>query len=129
MKRLIALLLTVVFCITLFAPPVTSTPYDPFQPREDSRDTTDDMPDESDPWGELHLTGGYESVSTFDMSLWWESTRFLVGAFLLGLEYEPTVIIVRKQTEDNNEGNGTTNEDQNTNNTNIRSGTQSPSGE
>ena len=129
MKRLITLLLTVVFCITLFAPPVTSTPDDPFQPKDESRDWTDDTPDESDPWGELHLTGGYESVSTFDMPLWWESTKFLVDVFLFGLKYEPTVIIVRKKTEDNNEGNGTTNEDQNTNNTNTRPGTQSPSGE
>jgi hypothetical protein len=129
MKRLITLLMTVVFCIALFTPPVMSTPYDPLQPRNDSRDASDESPDESDPWGELHMTGGYESVNYFDMSLWWESTKFLVGTFLLGLDYEPTVIIVRKQNVVNNEGNGTTNEDQSTNNTNARPGTQAPSGE
>ena len=129
MKRLITLLMTVVFCIALFTPPVMSTPYDPLKPRDDSRDASDDSPDESDPWGELHMTGGFESVSFFDMSLWWESTKMMVGTFLLGLDFEPTVIIVRKQTVVNNEDNGTTNEDQNTNRTNTRPGTQAPSGE
>lgn len=129
MKRLITLLMTVVLCIALFTPPVMPTPYDPLQPKDDNRDASDDSPDESDPWGELHLTGGYESVNYFDMSLWWESAKFMVGTFLLGLDFEPTVIIVRKQTVDNNEGNGTTNEDQSTNSTSTRPGTQAPSGE
>ncbi|MBN1212797.1 MAG: hypothetical protein JXA92_09500 [candidate division Zixibacteria bacterium] len=128
MKRLIALLLTAVFSITLFAPPAISTPYDPLQPREDNREWTDDTPDESDPWGELHLTGGYESIGFSDISLWWEATKFMVGAYLLGWKFEPTVIIVRKQTVDNNQGNGTTDEDQSTNNTNTGTGTQIPSG-
>ena len=130
MKRFTALLLAVIFCLTLLIPPVMSTPYDPFNPKDDDCIRGEDTIDEADPWGELQLTGGIYERTGYDNQLgWWQTTRFFIDYYLFGLKFNSPVIIVVKKTRINNEENGTSNEDQNTQNTNSRTGAQSPSGE
>jgi len=131
MKRFMTLLLIVVFAFMVFAPPVSATPYDPFQPKDDEVDLEDDPPDEADPWGELESTGGSINGKTgyFEGSLWYITVTSIIEYYFFGTVFTPEIIIVNPQTTVKNVEDGTTDENQVTNNTDSGSSARPPRGD
>ncbi|MFZ5981091.1 MAG: hypothetical protein ACOYVF_10710 [Candidatus Zixiibacteriota bacterium] len=131
MKRFMTLLVLAAFGFMILLPPVTATPYDPFEPKDDRVDLEDDPPEEADPWGELESTGGGTSGKTIYLegSLWFATTSSIIEYFFFGTVFTPKIIIVKPQPTVKNVEDGTIDENQVTNNTDSGTSARPPRGD
>lgn len=131
MKRFMTLLMIVAFGFAIFVPPVSATPYDPFQPKDDEVVLEDNPPEEADPWGELESNGGSINGKTryLEGSLWFITATSIIEYYLFGAIFTPEIIFVKPQQTVQNVEDGTIDENQVTNNTDSGTSARPPRGD
>ena len=99
MKRMIGLLLLVVFSLMLFSPPVKSLDYDWKNPKYSTDATNRESTGEGHPWGELEALpeNGYSNSSEFNILI--ESVFSYITCLFYSQAYIPPKIIILKKND------------------------------